>query len=73
MDNFDKAIQESLKQAKKNIECREEYNLKILEYLDKKIREFPTLRFGQLLTILGLNKIEFYEESINTYKNLVNT
>lgn len=71
MDKYDKLIQESLKHHKEEIELREEYNLKIVEFLKDKVLQYPSLRFCQLLEILELNYPDkFYEESVETYNKL---
>lgn len=71
MDKYDELIQKAIDQHKKYIDAREEYNLKILDYIKEKVNEYPMLRFCQLLELLGLtNSDKFYEESVETYNNL---
>lgn len=60
------------------IEKRQEYNLKILDKIKEKINDYPQLRFGQILIILGVLQSKeggiiedpFYEEPFNTLKRI---
>ena len=43
-----------------------------VDFIKDKIIQYPSLRFYQLLEILGLTEPnKFYEESVETYKKLV--
>lgn len=72
MDKYDSVIQDLFKKQKEYVDLREEYNLKIVDFIKDKIIQYPSLRFYQLLEILGLTEPnKFYEESVETYKKLV--
>lgn len=72
MDKYDTVIQDLFKKQKEYVDLREEYNLKIIEFIKDKIIQYPSLRFYQLLEILGLTEPnKFYEESVETYKKLI--
>lgn len=72
MDKYDTIIQDLFKKQKEYVDLREEYNLKIIDFIKDKIIQYPSLRFYQLLEILGLTEPnKFYEESVETYKKLI--
>ena len=68
LSNLCKKIKE---QFKDNVQKRQSSNYKIINAIIKLINEYPELRFGQILHMLNLHNIDFYEESIVTHKNLV--
>lgn len=71
MDKYDSVIQDLFKKQKEYIDLREEYNLKIIDFIKDKVLQYPSLRFCQLLEILELNyPNKFYEESVETYNKL---
>lgn len=55
---------------KEKIAMREWANLKILDLLTRYCKENPDLRFRQILAILSLDEDGFYEESVDTLKNI---
>ena len=63
MKNGFEAIQAKIKK-------RQTANLEIISLLSKIVENHPELRFCQILTILNLDKDKFYEESVDTLKNL---
>ena len=52
------------------IKKRQTANLEIISLLNNIVEKHPELRFCQILTILNLDKDKFYEESVDTLKNL---
>ena len=52
------------------IKKRQTANLEIISLLNKIVENHPELRFCQILTILNLDKDKFYEESVDTLKEL---
>ena len=52
------------------IKKRQIANLVIISLLSKIVEKYPELRFCQILTILNLDKDKFYEESVDTLKEL---
>ena len=52
------------------IQQRQTANLEIISLLNNIVEKHPELRFCQILTILNLDKDKFYEESIDTLKEL---
>ena len=52
------------------IQQRQSANLEIISLLSNIVEKHPELRFCQILEILNLNKNKFYEESIDTLKEL---
>lgn len=52
------------------IKKRQISNLEIVNILNSIVNRHPELRFCQILTILNLDKDKFYEESVDTLKNL---
>ena len=63
MKNVSEAIQIKIQQ-------RQSANLEIISLLNNIVEKHPELRFCQILTILNLDKDKFYEESIDTLKEL---
>ena len=63
MKNVSEAIQIKIQQ-------RQTANLEIISLLNNIVEKHPELRFCQILTILNLNKDKFYEESVDTLKEL---
>ena len=63
MKNISEAIQIKIQQ-------RQTANLEIISLLNNIVEKHPELRFCQILTILNLDKDKFYEESIDTLKEL---
>lgn len=52
------------------IKKRQIANLEIISLLSNIVEKHPELRFCQILAILNLNKDKFYEESVDTLKEL---
>ena len=52
------------------IQQRQTANLVIISLLNNIVEKHPKLRFCQILTILNLDKDKFYEESVDTLKEL---
>ena len=52
------------------IKKRQIANLEIISLLSNIVEKHPELRFCQILEILNLNKDKFYEESVDTLKEL---
>lgn len=63
MKNVSEAIQIKIQQ-------RQTANLEIISLLNNIVEKHPELRFCQILEILNLNKDKFYEESVDTLKEL---
>ena len=63
MKNVSEAIQIKIQQ-------RQTANLEIISLLNNIVEKHPELRFCQILTILNLDKNKFYEESVDTLKEL---
>lgn len=63
MKNVSEAIQIKIQQ-------RQSANLEIISLLSNIVEKHPELRFCQILEILNLNKDKFYEESVDTLKEL---
>ena len=63
MKNISEAIQIKIQQ-------RQTANLEIISLLNNIVEKHPELRFCQILTILNLDKDKFYEESVDTLKEL---
>ena len=63
MKNISEAIQIKIQQ-------RQSANLEIISLLNNIVEKHPELRFCQILTILNLDKDKFYEESVDTLKEL---
>ena len=63
MKNVSEAIQIKIQQ-------RQPANLEIISLLSNIVEKHPELRFYQILEILNLNKDKFYEESVDTLKEL---
>ena len=61
--NISEAIQTKIQQ-------RQSANLEIISLLSNIVEKHPELRFCQILEILNLNKDKFYEESVDTLKEL---
>ena len=61
--NISEAIQIKIQQ-------RQTANLEIISLLSNIVEKHPELRFCQILTILNLDKDKFYEESVDTLKEL---
>ena len=52
------------------IQQRQSANLEIISLLNNIVEKHPELRFCQILTILNLDKDKFYEESVDTLKEV---
>ena len=63
MKNVSEAIQIKIQQ-------RQSANLEIISLLSNIVEKHPELRFCQIVTILNLDKDKFYEESVDTLKEL---
>lgn len=61
--NDSEAIQSKIKK-------RQVANLGIISLLSNIVEKHPELRFCQILTILNLDRDKFYEESVDTLKEL---
>ena len=72
MDEFNKKIQESLNEFKEKAKTRQEYNYKCLDILREMVENCPYWRFMQILSNTGIDEINFYEESVDTYERIKN-
>lgn len=72
--DLNKIYEESLKKVKKDIHDkiskRQLYNYKCLEVLIEYVKKYPDCRFMQILSNVGLDEIQFYEESVDTYERI---
>ena len=60
MDEFDKKMKESLN----------EFNYKCLDILKEMVENYPDWRFMQILSNTGIDEINFYEESVDTFNKI---
>ena len=72
MDEFRKKMEESLNEFKEKAKMRQEYNYKCLDILRKMVENYPDWRFMQILSNTGIDEINFYEESVDTYERIKN-
>ena len=72
MDEFRKKMEESLNEFKEKAKMRQEYNYKCLDILKEMIENYPDWRFMQILSNTGIDEINFYEESVDTYERIKN-
>jgi len=63
----------NVEKMKELMQDRIVYNQKILEAIQKVLKEHPYLRFTQLLSILKLDEDRFYEEPKETYHKIMET
>ena len=52
---------------------RQEYNYKCLDVLKEMIEKYPDWRFMQILSNTGIDEIDFYEESVDTFNKIRRT
>lgn len=70
--DFRKMMAEIVEKHDKEVKERNEYNMKILDYIKNRLERYPEVRFCQLLYVLGLTgKDNFAEEPTETYRKLV--
>lgn len=60
----------NFEEIQSKIKKRQIANLEIISLLSNIVEKHPELRFCQILEILNLNKDKFYEESVDTLKEL---
>ena len=72
MDEFNKKMKESLNSFKEKAKMRQEYNYKCLDVLKEMVENYPDWRFMQILSNTGIDEINFYEESVDTYERIKN-
>lgn len=70
MDEFNRKMQESLNEFKEKAKTRQEYNYKCLDILREMVENYPDWRFMQILSNTGIDEINFYEESIDTFNKI---
>ena len=70
MDEFNKKMQESLNKFKEKVKTRQEYNYKCLDVLKEMVENYPDWRFMQILSNTGIDEIDFYEESLDTFNKI---
>lgn len=70
MDEFSEKLEKVLKEFKKDVAKRQEYNIKCLNIIRNMVFNHPDLRFGQILAILKLDGDIFNEESVDTYERI---
>ena len=64
------AMKNDFEEIQSKIKKRQTANLEIISLLSNIVEKYPELRFCQILTILNLDKDKFYEESVDTLKEL---
>ena len=70
MDEFNRKMQESLNSFKEKAKTRQEYNYKCLDILKEMVENYPDWRFMQILSNIGIDEIDFYEESVDTFNKI---
>lgn len=70
MDEFDRKMQESLNDFREKVKMRQEYNYKCLDILKEMVENYPDWRFMQILSNTGIDEINFYEESVDTFNKI---
>lgn len=70
MDEFDRKMQESLNDFREKVKTRQEYNYKCLDILREMVENYPDWRFMQILSNTGIDEINFYEESVDTFNKI---
>ena len=70
MDEFRRKMQESLNSFKEKAKTRQEYNYKCLDILKEMVENYPDWRFMQILSNTGIDEIDFYEESVDTFNKI---
>ena len=63
-------MKNDFEEIQSKIKKRQTANLEIISLLSNIVEKHPELRFCQILTILNLDKDKFYEESVDTLKDL---
>ena len=63
-------MKNDFEEIQSKIKKRQTANLEIISLLSSIVEKHPELRFCQILTILNLDKDKFYEESVDTLKEL---
>lgn len=64
------AFQDVRKDIEKKMDLRQECNQEIVKILKDMVDNNSSLRFCQVLSILGLDKDRFNEESVDTLKSI---
>ena len=70
MDEFNRKMQDSLNEFKEKAKTRQEYNYKCLDILKEMVENYPDWRFMQILSNTGIDEINFYEESVDTFNKI---
>ena len=70
MDEFNRKMKESLNEFKEKAKKRQEYNYKCLDILKEMVENYPDWRFMQILSNIGIDEIDFYEESVDTFNKI---
>ena len=74
MDEFseklEKALKEFKEEFKEKVKTRQEYNYKCLDILKEMVEKYPDWRFMQILSNTGIDEINFYEESVDTFNKI---
>jgi len=70
MDEFNRKLQEYLMNLKRKQKRRQEYNYKCLDILKEMVENYPDMRFMQILSNVGIDEIDFYEESVDTFNKI---
>jgi hypothetical protein len=70
MKEFNRKMEESLNKFKEKTKKRQEYNYKCLDILKEMVENYPDWRFMQILSNTGIDEINFYEESVDTFNKI---
>lgn len=70
MDEFSEKLEKTLKEFKEKVKTRQEYNYKCLDILKEMVEKYPDWRFMQILSNTGIDEINFYEESVDTFNKI---
>ena len=70
MDEFNEKLEKTLKEFKEKVAKRQEYNYKCLDVLKEMVENYPDWRFMQILSNTGIDEIDFYEESVDTFNKI---
>lgn len=72
MDDFNEKLERALNEFKEKAKTRQEYNYKCLDVLREMVEKYPDWRFMQILSNTGIDEIDFYEESVDTFNKIKN-
>ncbi len=70
MDELNKKLEKILNDFKEKAKTRQEYNYKCLDVLREMVEKYPYWRFMQILSNTGIDEINFYEESVDTFNKI---